>query len=594
MIDSRLDLPKKVCRPVTRKLFLILLVAVLASGCSTDDGPNRAPARPASAAPATSGAAPASPEDPAPAAGGETEGTEPATTDDEATSEETSEEKAEEESPEETDEEKAEREKKEKREEKIVLDTEYDDRRVGDDQTELVKAEMGIVEDEELNRYVQSVAVRLLRYAPPRPFEYEFKIVDQTVPNAFALPGGKIYISRGLLALVGSEDELAGVLGHEITHAAERHAAARMEISKRINPLVIGWMRAAQIAAYGRDQERDADRGGQILCAKAGYDPGGIATFLRKLDALERYEIGWSRLPFFLATHPTSPERSAIASDRAASLEWTREPGIAENRPFGYLSVVDGLVLGDDPAGGLFDGANFVHPEMRFSLRFPEGWETMNTQQAVAAVSPDGDAQATLELGGPGEDPDKVVDEFLEKEAENLRVRIGNRRKITLGKLPAVRLEGRGTEQVMTQVGPQNIAVYMQMTFVAYDDVVYRLSLTSIASSAQKYRGRATAFAMSFRPLDEAAAHSLEVTRLRIARALEHETLQALSERTRNDLELGYTGVLNAIFASTELARGAPIKIGIAEPYLPQSREEKETAKETEKKKAKQEKDAKR
>ncbi|MBK7949345.1 MAG: M48 family metalloprotease [Deltaproteobacteria bacterium] len=456
---------------------------------------------------------------------------------------------------------------------RIVLDTEYDDRRVGDEQTEAVRAEMGIVEDPELNRYVQSIAKRLLRYAPPRPFEYEFGIVDQVVPNAFALPGGKIYVSRGLLALVGSEDELAGVLGHEITHAAERHAAARLEISRRINPLVIGWMRAAQIAAYGRDQERDADRGGQILCAKAGYDPGGIATFLRKLDALERYEIGWSRLPFFLATHPTSPERSALASDRASSLEWRREAGIADGRPFGFLSVVDGLVLGEDPAGGLFEGPLFVHPEMRFSIRFPEGWETANTQQAVAAISPAGDAQATLSFAGTGEDVNKVVDEFLEKEAESLRARVGYRREIMLGKLPAVRLEGRGTEQVMTQVGPQDIAVYMQMTFVAHEGAVYRLALTSMTGSALKYRGRATAFAMSFRPLDEAGAHSLEVTRLRIARAIENETLQALSERTRNALELGYTGVLNGLFASTELERGRPIKIGIAEPYLPKPRE---------------------
>ncbi len=87
-----------------------------------------------------------------------------------------------------------------------------------------------------------------------------------------------------------------------------------------------------------------------------------------------------------------------------------------------------------------------------------------------------------------------------------------------------------------------------------------------------KYRGRATAFAMSFRALDEEGAHSLKVTRLRVARALDHETLQALSDRTRNELELGYTGVLNGIFASTELPRGAPIKIGIAEPYLPRPR----------------------
>jgi hypothetical protein len=178
-----------------------------------------------------------------------------------------------------------------------------------------------------------------------------------------------------------------------------------------------------------------------------------------------------------------------------------------------------------------------------------------------------------LTLAGPGEDVNKVVDEFLANEAGELRVRVGNRREIMLGELPAVRLEGRGTEQIMTQVGPQNVGVYMQMTFVAYDGFVYRLALTSIAGSAAKYRGRATAFAMSFRPLDEAGAHSLEVTRMRIARALESETLQALSERTRNALELGYTGVLNGVFASTELNRGTPIKIGIAEPYLPKPRE---------------------
>jgi len=564
---------------VTRKLISILLVALLASACASPPGAERASAGRATAttSPAPAPAVPATPAESDPE--GDAEADSKARSEGETGASREKPEAADAGTPEATPTEdaakKAEEEKKKKRDEKIVLDTEYDDRRVGDDQTEAVRAEMGIVEDESLNRYVQSVARRLLRYAPARPFEYEFKIVDQTVPNAFALPGGKIFVSRGLLALVGSEDELAGVIGHEITHAAERHAAARMEISRRINPLVIGWMRAAQIAAYGRDQERDADRGGQILCAKAGYDPGGIATFLRKLDALERYEVGWSRLPFFLATHPTSPERSALASDRAASLEWARVPGIAEDRPFGFLSTVDGLVLGDDPAGGIFDGANFVHPEMRFSLRFPEGWETMNTQQAVAAISPAGDAQATLELAGPGNDVDKVVDEFIEKQGDSLRARIGSRRKITLGKLPAVRLEGRSVEQVMTQVGPQEVGVYVQMTFVAYEDVVYRLALTSVSGSALKYRGRATAFAMSFRPLDEAAAHSLKVTRLRIARALDNETLQALSERTRNELELGYTGVLNGIFASTELARGTPIKIGIAEPYLPRPREEK-------------------
>jgi predicted Zn-dependent protease len=444
-----------------------------------------------------------------------------------------------------------------------VLETVYDDAAVGREQTPLIEAELGLVRDEALNAYVRSVALRLLRYAPRRPFDWEFKIVDQSVPNAFALPGGKIYVSRGLLALATSEDELANVLGHEITHAAERHAAARQEYSRRINPFLIGFPRMARIAAYGRDQERDADRGGQMLAQKAGYDPRGIATFLRKLDAAERYEIGWSRLPSFFATHPTSPERAAIATDRAGSLTWERGPGVAGTTSEDYYKRVDGLILGDDPAGGVFDPENrFIHPEMRFSVRFPPGWETMNSQQAVRAVSPRRDAQAELTVVGDDRHPlGRVVDDFLEREFEGLRLRVYDRREIRVGELPAVRVEGTVASE------PGRLAV--SMTFVVYEGLVYQMTVLALPGAAERYRGRTRVFSQSFRPLDEAAVRSLMVTRLRVARALEGETLQALSERTRNALEPIFTGVLNGIYASTPLAHRTPIKIGIAEPYLP-------------------------
>ena len=125
------------------------------------------------------------------------------------------------------------------------------------------------------------------------------------------------------------------------------------------------------------------------------------------------------------ATHPTSPERSALASDRSTNLQWERLPGVARNQPNGYYGIVDGLILGDDPAGGLFDEENrFVHPELRFSIRFPQGWTTMNSQEAVAAISPSRDAQAMLTLEGSGTDIAKVVDEFIKREVDGIRVRV--------------------------------------------------------------------------------------------------------------------------------------------------------------------------
>lgn len=456
-------------------------------------------------------------------------------------------------------------EKKKKRPQRIVLETVYDDRRVGNDQTAQVEAELGLVKDEKLERYVRDIAIRLLRYAPTLPFDWEFKIVDQTVPNAFALPGGKIYVSRGLLALVETEDELAGVLGHEITHSAERHAAARVEQIKRLNPFTIGLFKAAKIAAYGRDQERDADRGGQILAAKAGYDPIGIATFLRKLDAAQRYEVGGARIPHFLATHPTSPERSALASDRSTGLTWKPVPTVAADQPYGYYSMIDGLIIGDDPAGGIFQEERFVHPELRFTLRFPAGWKTMNSVQAVSAISPEGNAQASLTVEGKSDDLEEVVDDFLEREVDGMKVRVHDRTKIRLGELPAIRIEG-------TASGP-GPSLSVQMTFVAYGDLAYRLTVLSLPRAANSYRGRARAFAKSFRPLDEAETYSLEVTRLRLARALPNETLDALSSRTQNELEIAFTGVMNAAFPNTRLRKGQLIKIGLPEPYLPKPRE---------------------
>ncbi|MFP6655014.1 MAG: M48 family metalloprotease, partial [Myxococcota bacterium] len=219
MIDSTIDRPKEDDETVIEKRIKSVLLSVFFLACVADSPPPALPDRPAR---------------PAEEANPQT-----ASTDD---SEET------------TSEDETEAALEHPKSGWTVLDTVYDDKRVGNDQSQAIEAEMGLVEDDDLLQYVRSVGIRLLRHAPRQPFDYEFQIVDQSVSNAFALPGGKIYVSRGLLALVASEDELAGVLGHEITHAAERHSAARIDYSRRLNPFSIGYLRAGAIAAYSREQ----------------------------------------------------------------------------------------------------------------------------------------------------------------------------------------------------------------------------------------------------------------------------------------------------------------------------------------------------
>jgi predicted Zn-dependent protease len=309
-----------------------------------------------------------------------------------------------------------------------VLSTEYDDQRAGEEAKLEVAAALGLVRDPRVQELVEGVGRRFLAHLPTRAFVYDFRVVDQWPPNAFALPGGTVYVSRGLLVLSNSEDELANVLAHEIVHASARHAAARQAVAGGVNPFAMAFTNPAYLAAYSRDQEREADRGGQSLAAAAGYDPAGMNTFLASLDNVERLLAGASRLPGYFDTHPTTSERAAGAATRAQHLDWTRQPGVTRDRN-DYLRRLDGLVVGEDPAEGIFEMGRFLHPDLDFTLRIPEGWRFVNSPAAVGAVSPDGRARVMLEQAGEGEDPAVLADEFIAQRAAQVEAQIEARRR---------------------------------------------------------------------------------------------------------------------------------------------------------------------
>jgi predicted Zn-dependent protease len=438
---------------------------------------------------------------------------------------------------------------------RTILLTEYDDARAGAEASHAVAAEIGLLDDPELDAYVSKIGRKLLRGVPRRSFHYQFSVVDQFEPNAFALPGGYIFISRGLLALANSEDELANVVGHEITHAALRHAAAQQAVAQGGGPLSMGWVRAANLAAYGRDMERTADRGGQMLAAAAGYNPMGMSTFLGSLGQMERLLIGHTRLPTFFDTHPGSRERAGANAARAQEIRWKRDPALGDTR-LSYLHHIDGLALEQRPESGVFEGDRFLHPDLDFQIRFPHGWRTSNTNRAVGAMSPGGDAVVFLAADLPEGDLEAVARDSAEKMKEQYGLEVKSSQPIKIGRLDALRMQLEGS----------GIAAYV--TFIPYRGTTWHITGFSRSLAEKKYRPHMLNTARSFRPLTAKERNSIETTRLSLVTALANEDLAELGRRTGNAWDTSRTAVLNDIFSNHRFEGGELVKIARVEPYV--------------------------
>jgi len=437
------------------------------------------------------------------------------------------------------------------------------DREIGAQAAEQVARQVGVLNEGTASEYVCQIGARLVRHAPPTSFSYSFAVLDDVAPNAFALPGGYIYLSRGLLALVNSEDELANVLAHEISHAVLRHAAARQAMSDWLGPFSLGFVRVAQLASYSREQENEADRGGQEIAAAAGYDPHGMGEFLKRLDRVERLERGWSRLPTFYATHPTSAERIALTIGRAPHVPKTQGEPIAKDRA-AFLNRLVGVMVGPNPAEGVFLGPRFVHVDMDFSLRIPDGWTPVNTSHEVGAFSPKGDARVALRIDSKGDDPGLAANEFLVNYAERLAIQVLREGGVQLGALSAYRIEGNAVTPAGRLAG--------LVTWVVHNGSIFRIGYVAQPSMFNAYKGRAVSVVRSFRPPTAEEIASIQVASLAVARAREGENLATFSSRVGNGWDLETTALMNGIFSSDTLTDGQLLKIAVAKPYVPESR----------------------
>ncbi|WP_332701419.1 M48 family metalloprotease [Devosia sp.] len=268
----------------------------------------------------------------------------------------------------------------------------------------IIAAYGGVYSDRPAEIMVARIVSRLLAAANQPNAQFQVTILDSSEVNAFALPGGYIYVTRGILALASDTSELAAVLAHEIAHVTLRHARARTdrtrttEIVDRVITGVFGGDTSTDatanrtresMAAFSQNQELDADREGIKFSGKAGYDPQAAARFLGVMSRFASFSAGEAGADGFLSSHPSTPARIQKAVDTARTM--FGQAALETDRA-GYLASIAGLTFGDSPAQGSIVGRRFIHTSSKFTFTVPAGYTLQNSQSAVVGVAGDGEA----------------------------------------------------------------------------------------------------------------------------------------------------------------------------------------------------------
>jgi len=328
--------------------------------------------------------------------------------------------------------------------------------------TQIVQ-EFGIYDDPGLSSYVNDFCQKLAKISHRPELSYECKVMDSPVVNAFAVPGGYIYFTRGILAYLNNEAEMITVIGHELGHITARHSAQQYsraqlaQVGLGVGMIFLDYLPAiagdvAQLGVqmlflkFSRDNERQSDDLGVEYASKMGYDAKQMANFFDTLDRMRPSSEG-SPLPDWFSTHPNPAERNETVSLRAR--EWQEKLGLRSpkiNRDV-YLKRIEGLVFGENPRQGFVENNIFYHPDLRFQFPVPQGWVLQNTPAFIRMVSPNKDALIIFTISPEGP-PEQAALQFAQKN----KVEVIETSPTKVNGLPAHRLisEVRSSQGVLT------------------------------------------------------------------------------------------------------------------------------------------------
>jgi predicted Zn-dependent protease len=445
----------------------------------------------------------------------------------------------------------------------LMLLSESDEIKLGRETDLEVIQKYGVYEDERLNSYLNDICQRLKVVSHRPQLAYNVKIVDSPVVNAFAVPGGYIYFSRGILAAINSEAELASVMGHEMGHITARHSAQQYskaqiaQIGLGIGSIFIDSPILTSLGQLGvgllflrfsRDNERQADDLGVEYASKAGYDAIHMAQFF---EILERMNPGSDRsgLPGWFSTHPSPEDR--IQRVRQRSKEWKERLGLKELRVGReeYLRRIDGLVYGEDPRQGYVSENVFYHPQLRFQFPVPTNWKLNNTPSQVQIVNKDGDGIILFGIT-KAISSREVARKFISETKANLL----SSEAVIVNRFPSQRI----ISDIQTQKGVLRVLSY----FIEKDNKVFIFHGVSPNNRFQHYVYLFDNTMRNFKELIDSKRINVRPDRIRIISANRSDSIEniLLSVGVKND-ELKGLILLNGATPKQFISIGTLIKV---------------------------------
>lgn len=405
---------------------------------------------------------------------------------------------------------------------------------------------------------VQRIGTQIAAKSERPGLPWEFHLLDDAAVNAFAYPGGFIFVTRGLMTHLNSEAELAEVIGHEIGHVTAKHTVAAMSKQQVaqiglvgasiLSPTVAKYGNALGSGAgllflkFGRDDELQADALGFQYSLAQGYDVREAANVFTTLG---RLGDGGGRVPEWQSTHPDPGNRVQRAEQRVAQLPTGALTNAKVNRE-GYLRLLSGMVFGENPRQGYFRGTRFLHPELRFELTFPNGWKTANLPDAVVSGSPDNGAQLQL-VPGQGT-PSQTLQGFLGQQG----IVVGQSAQTTINGLAAV----IASFTAQTEQGP----VSGMAASLSHQNTTYLLLGFMAAQLASQRGPEVEAAIRSFKPLNDPALINVQPARVEIVTLPSAMTGAQFMQRFPSTVPEAQVLIINGIEAASTLPRGALVK----------------------------------